>query len=350
MNKITVKIGDKDYTNKVSYPFKFADLLDERLDEAYLTLLNVRDRSEPFTPLTLVEVTIECSPESKVIGARSTQRNDISQDYDSSVKRLTQTLSKRFVVATDKVSESPLGDTNVKDYTSYYAHRVYTHELYVIEETKILEGFIGDSLAFTNPLGNNYSNNNNVAPPPVEPEPTPEYTVTVNISSNSPSEVTFSKNTIVFDKNKVQDSFTATVNDSDNYTIYSYQTTGNINVVRNGNVFQVFYTGDIGSLTSNVTASITLYIISIRVGLTKEYEGTIQDGIVYNAIWRVASGNEERLLVSGATLYYGDVALGTATVVNFGGNIVRLNYEASQDNFFYTTEIGQGGLFTVLLE
>ena len=344
MNKITVKIGDKDYTNKVSYPFKFADLLDERLDEAYLTLLNVRDRSEPFTPLTLVEVIIECSPESKVIGARSTQRNNITQSYNSSTKRLTQTLSKRFVVATDKVSESPLGDT------SYYAHRVYTHELYVIEETKILEGFIGDSLAFTNPLGNNYSNNNNVAPPPVEPEPTPEYTVTVNIASNYPSKVTFSKNSIVFDKNKVQDSFTATVNNANDYVIYSYQTTGNINVVRNGNVFQVFYTGDIGSLTSNVTASITLYIISIRVVLTKEYEGTIQDGVVYSAIWRVASGSEDRLLVSGATLYYGDVALGTANVVKFGGNMVWLNYEASQDNFFYTTEIGQGGLFTVLLE
>lgn len=156
MNNITVRIGGKDYTNKVSYPLKFADLLDERLDEAYLTLLNVRDRSEPFTPLTLVEVIIQCSPESKVIGARSTQRNDITQSYNSSTKRLTQTLSKRFVVATDKVSESPLGDTKAKYYASSYDSRVYTHELYLIEETKILEGFIGDSLAFTNPLGNNY--------------------------------------------------------------------------------------------------------------------------------------------------------------------------------------------------
>ena len=35
---------------------------------------------------------------------------------------------------------------------------IYTHELMLIELTKIAENFIGDSISFTNALGNDYIN------------------------------------------------------------------------------------------------------------------------------------------------------------------------------------------------
>ena len=56
MNKIKVEIGGTDYTNAVPFPFKWCDLLDERLDEASLTLLQVD--KEIFKPLTSVKITI----------------------------------------------------------------------------------------------------------------------------------------------------------------------------------------------------------------------------------------------------------------------------------------------------
>lgn len=334
MNKITVKIGDKDYTSKVSYPFKFADLLDERLDEAYLTLLNVRDRSEPFTPLTLVEVIIECSPESKVIGARSTQRNDISQDYDSSTKRLTQTLSKRFVVATDKVSESPLGD------------RVYTHELYVIEETKILEGFIGDSLAFTNPLGNNYSNNNNVAPPPVEPEPepTPEYTVTVQIQEKTTTgDLSLSANSVVLTRNSPSTSIRATVKDTDNYKIFSFTTEGDIYVTRNGDNFVIVYVGNFDNLTSNVTAKLLINVSDKGFLIKKRLVSLIQDG-VETADWIVGEQEASNVFLSiGDKVYYTPQIFATVVYVRdttLYGKIITLRYPAD-DFYFAWASIGE---------
>ena len=339
MNKITVKIGDKDYTNKVSYPFKFADLLDERLDEAYFTLLNVRDRSEPFTPLTLVEVTIECSPESKVIGARSTQRNDILQDYDSSTKRLTQILSKRFVVATDKVSESPLGDTNVK------ARRVYTHELYVIEETKILEGFIGDSLAFTNPLGNNYSNNNNVAPPPVEPEPepTPEYTVTVQIQEKTTTDdLVLSANSVVLTRNNPSTSIRATVGDTDNYKIGSFTTVGDIYVTRSGDDFVIMYMGNFDNLTSNVTAKL-LINVSDKIFLIKKYRVSLIQNGVENAVWIVGETEAPNVFLSIGDKVGWTPFVATVTEVKDStplGKLIYLSYPAD-DIFFAGASIGE---------
>ena len=143
MNKLTLKINGEDYTRKVVFPFKFADLLDERLDEAYLSMKNLKLET-PFQPLSLVEIELVCVGEQKVSGIKETTRSDIAQSYDNENHILTQTMSKRYVVATDKVNEYPVGS------------KLYTHDLYIIEETKILEGFIGDSLSFTNALGNNY--------------------------------------------------------------------------------------------------------------------------------------------------------------------------------------------------
>lgn len=147
MNKLTLKINGEDYTRKVVFPFKFADLLDERLDEAYLSMKNLKLET-PFQPLSLVEIELVCVGEQKVSGIKETTRSDIAQSYNNENHILTQTMSKRYVVATDKVNEYPVGNP--------VGSKLYTHDLYIIEETKILEGFIGDSLSFTNALGNNY--------------------------------------------------------------------------------------------------------------------------------------------------------------------------------------------------
>lgn len=143
MNRILVKINGVDYSNKIVAPFKFADLLDERLDEAYFTLKNLK-QNLPFRPLSLVEIDLICDGRQRVVGQKETLRTDVVQEYDSIKHTLTQKISKRYVVATDKANEFPVGSG------------LYTHDLYVIEETKILEGFICDSISFTNPLGHDY--------------------------------------------------------------------------------------------------------------------------------------------------------------------------------------------------
>ena len=50
-----------------------------------------------------------------------------------------------MVVASDNVTELPAGSGK------------YKHELYLIERTKLLEGYIGQSLTFTNALGKIYA-------------------------------------------------------------------------------------------------------------------------------------------------------------------------------------------------
>lgn len=146
MNTIKITIDGQDYTKKVVFPLKWADLLDERLDEARITLKNVLLQT-PFRPLSEVVITLINSPECKVIGYKQNSGN-LAQKYDSTTHRLTQTMIKRYIVANDTVNEYPVGT------------KLHTHELYIIEETKLLEGFIGDSLSFTNPLGSNYLSEN----------------------------------------------------------------------------------------------------------------------------------------------------------------------------------------------
>ena len=142
MNKVLIKINGVDYSKKVVAPFKFGDLLDERLDEAYITLKNLKEK-EPFRPLSLVEIDLVCEGEQKLGGIKETERVDVEQTYNED-HTLTQKISKRFIVANDTVNNYPVGT------------ELYTHDLYFIEETKILEGFICDSISFTNALGHNY--------------------------------------------------------------------------------------------------------------------------------------------------------------------------------------------------
>lgn len=143
MNTFRVTIENEDFTKKSTFPLKWCDLLDERLDECYLSIKNLK-RKEPFLPMSILELTLVNQPECKVGGIKQTDNADIIQSYDNSTKKLTQTLTKRYIVATDTVNEYPIGSG------------LYVHDIYFIEETKLLEGYICDSLMFTNPLGNVY--------------------------------------------------------------------------------------------------------------------------------------------------------------------------------------------------
>lgn len=99
------------------FPFSIGELLDERLDEAYVTVYGCVENS--FKPLTEVKITVN---------------DGKNTDYF-------------FIVASDHSTEFPVGSAK------------YKHELYLIERTKLLEGTICPTLTFTNSFGNTYTNN-----------------------------------------------------------------------------------------------------------------------------------------------------------------------------------------------
>ena len=101
-NRLKVLIDGTDYTNHVPFPFKWSALLDEQLDEATLEL--VRVPTENFEPLLDVVV-------------------KVWNDSDE-----TRVITHNMLVANDEAHEIPVGSGK------------YNHTLYLIEETKYLEG------------------------------------------------------------------------------------------------------------------------------------------------------------------------------------------------------------------
>ena len=143
-----------DYTPFAVFPPKVANLLDEQLDEMSLTLKNmfVKNMSvEYFQPFTEFKITILNKPECLLTAEQISQikaKKEIGVYYipdDESIGKLTETYSITMVVANDRAIEVPVGSKR------------YNHEVYLIEQTKILERFISDSLTFSNPLGNVFS-------------------------------------------------------------------------------------------------------------------------------------------------------------------------------------------------
>lgn len=108
MNSFNLYLNDSEIKGVV-FPFRFAELLDERLDEAYVDFYN---RVEFYEPLT----------EAKI---------EIYQD-----NKLADTLY--FVVGNDNSTEYPAGSG------------IYKHSVYLIERTKLLDGIVCSSLTFTN--------------------------------------------------------------------------------------------------------------------------------------------------------------------------------------------------------
>ena len=142
----------EDYSSTMNYPLKSSDLLDEQLDEVEIFLKSVS--REYFRPMTLCRLTITTTPETKfptqsapapeITGVERTW-TAVSSGGTTLYYTLTETLTKPFIIANDKAIEYPIGSGR------------FNHELYLIEATKIMEGYIGDTLMFTNPQGNVYT-------------------------------------------------------------------------------------------------------------------------------------------------------------------------------------------------
>lgn len=138
MNTFKVTIGDK-VIKPSPYGAKFGNLLDERLDEGYITLKHLK-QEQPFRPFTLVKIELTNANTAFRSKIKEYSGDDITQSLSKNM--LTQTKEEYFFVADDNVTNYPNGS------------EFYNHSLYLIEITKILERFIGDSITFTNPLNN----------------------------------------------------------------------------------------------------------------------------------------------------------------------------------------------------
>lgn len=118
-NTFKVTIGNKDYTQHVPFPLKWQEALDETLDYSRINLKQLK--TPVFTPFTPITITMT--------------------DKKGHVKELNQFIS------TDSATEKPVGSGK------------YNHDMYQIEQTKLLEGIVVDALTFTNDLGRNYTAN-----------------------------------------------------------------------------------------------------------------------------------------------------------------------------------------------
>ncbi len=152
MNNFKVEIYNEekqeyeDFSKHAVFPFKCADFLDEQLDECEATLKRVS--KEYFSPLTVVNITLINNPSAKfssITAIKNRQENESVSIAHNFNKTITETYQKVFIVANDYSVEQPIGSGK------------YNHQLYLIEVTKILEGYIGDSISFTNALGHNYA-------------------------------------------------------------------------------------------------------------------------------------------------------------------------------------------------
>ena len=148
MNNFRVKINGVDYTSNAVFPFKFANLLDEQLDEAHITLKRINEKY--FLPLSEVEIELTSFPNAKYSSLNEVIDNKDNNNANAEFinKRVKSTMTFKMLVANDKAIEILGAKKN--------GVAKYDHELYLIEQTKLLEGYIGDSITFTNPLGNTF--------------------------------------------------------------------------------------------------------------------------------------------------------------------------------------------------
>lgn len=138
-NRAAVYIDGINRTSNTVMPIKWANFLDERLDEGYVTLSKIK-RKEPFKPLTPVEIVYK----------NTVYFGELS---NSAYKK---EITKQYVVAIDTVLESPNRSGR------------YNHDIYFIEITKIAERCVVDTITFTNDLGRSYTKNAAFAPPVIE--------------------------------------------------------------------------------------------------------------------------------------------------------------------------------------
>lgn len=150
MNYYYILVNGVNYTDYAVYPLKWGNLLDERLDETYVTLKFVPKTLQDgvFRPLSLVKLIIYCEPDTYQTELQP-ETDGVEQELLEN-NRLRQFTEKRFLVAKDTVYNNPIGG----DFD--------THELYIIEETKFLEAFICDTLTFRNALLDRFGGKNTI--------------------------------------------------------------------------------------------------------------------------------------------------------------------------------------------
>ncbi len=123
MNNISVytpNILGQQLDGKLTFTFSKSALLDERLDEAYLFIVDSSTPSfEPTTELTVY----------------------VNNTHNDTVER----KNYHYIVSSDRSYEQPNGSGK------------YKHEIHLIERTKLLEGIYCSSLTFTNSKGNTYT-------------------------------------------------------------------------------------------------------------------------------------------------------------------------------------------------
>lgn len=127
-NEIAVYIDGINLTRYVVQPIKWANLLDEQLDEAVISLRNCAKKVIP--PLTPVEIRIT---------------NSVTMG-SSTVYSKSET--KYMVVADQPDSnENPVGSGR------------FDHDFGIIEATKVLERVVVDSITYTNASSKIYTDN-----------------------------------------------------------------------------------------------------------------------------------------------------------------------------------------------
>ena len=160
MTELTVKFYNdnakqwQDVSKHAVRPLKTADILDEQLDEAELTLKHIP--IEYFNPLTLFEITETRTSQKKYTAnyfAKVQARAQQNVTYSFVGGRITDTKTDYFIVANDNSNE--LMGVKVR-HGANAGKSTYNHQIYLIEITKIAEGFIGDAITYTNALGNDY--------------------------------------------------------------------------------------------------------------------------------------------------------------------------------------------------
>ncbi len=133
-NRVKLYIDGRNQTCGLVMPVKVGEFLDEQLDEATVSLRNVK--RDNFPPLTCAEMVIE---------------NELYWTKEGDGETREKTCY--FIVADDNAEEAPPHSG------------LYNHELYLMEVTKAAERVIVDSLTFTNDIGRNYTLNTGYAEP-----------------------------------------------------------------------------------------------------------------------------------------------------------------------------------------
>ena len=133
-NTVALYIDGKNMTRYMVTPYKWANFLDEQLDEAVISLRRCPKRD--IKQLTPVEIRIT---NEIYFGHKSTNTERVTA---------SDSITKYFIVADQPDSnESPVGSGR------------YDHNISIIELTKLLERIVVESITYTNDLGKSYTQN-----------------------------------------------------------------------------------------------------------------------------------------------------------------------------------------------